>query len=137
LETGLLHCDDKGNRRSDDQLFMNGPEIYAFTLSAVQTGIQQLLACKGLEWADIDLFLLHQANHFMLEQLRKKMDIPLTKMPICLADTGNTVSASIPILICRCQEQRMLKAGQRCVLAGFGVGYSWAMTYLEWGGATE
>jgi 3-oxoacyl-[acyl-carrier-protein] synthase III len=69
----------------------------------------------------------------MLEQLRRKMDIPIAKMPIDLEDIGNTVSASIPILMCRCQERNVLKEGQRCVLAGFGVGYFWAMTYLTWG----
>ncbi len=131
--TAEPHCDEKENRRSDEQLCMNGPEIFSFTLSAVQAGIQQLLDRIGLGWTDIDLFLLHQANRFMLEQLRKKMDIPAAKMPIDLEDTGNTVSASIPILICRCQERGILKVGQHCVLVGFGVGYSWAMTYLTWG----
>jgi 3-oxoacyl-[acyl-carrier-protein] synthase-3 len=131
--TSMLRCDDKGNCRSDEQLYMNGPEIYSFTLSAVQAAIQQLLDRLSLEWTDIDLFLFHQANRFMLEQLRRKMYIPTEKMPIELEDTGNTVSASIPILICRCQERDILKPGQRCVLAGFGVGYSWAMTYLTWG----
>ena len=130
--TAVPQCDAKGNSRCDDQLYMNGPEIYSFTLSAVQQAIQQLLDKIGLGWEDVDLYLLHQANRFMLEQLRRKMDLPPEKMPIDLEDTGNTVSASIPILISRCQDRGILTAGQHCVLAGFGVGYSWAMTYLKW-----
>ncbi len=130
--TAVPSCDEKGNRRSDEHLYMNGPEIYSFTLSAVEAAIRQLLDRVRLSWTDVDRFLLHQANRFMLEQLRRKMDLPPAKMPIDLEDTGNTVSASIPILISRCQQRGILTAGQHCVLAGFGVGYSWAMTYMKW-----
>ena len=74
--------DEKTNQRSDEQLFMNGPEVFNFTLSRVQSGIQQLLDLTRLDWPDIDWFLLHQANRFMLEQLRRKMELPAEKMPI-------------------------------------------------------
>jgi 3-oxoacyl-[acyl-carrier-protein] synthase III len=69
---------------------------------------------------------------FMLEQLPRETDVPPAKTPIDPEDIGNTVIASILILICRCQERRLLYAGQRCVQAGFAVGYSWAIAYLTW-----
>ena len=119
-------------QRSDEHLAMNGPEIFTFTLARVQTAIQQLLERIGLDWNDVDWFLFHQANRFMLEQLRKKMAIPAEKVPIDMETLGNTVSATIPILIARCQERSQFRPGQHCVLAGFGVGYSWAMSYLRW-----
>jgi 3-oxoacyl-[acyl-carrier-protein] synthase-3 len=111
---------------------MNGPEVFSFTLSAVPAGIQRLLDRLGAGWEDIDLYLLHQANRFMLEQLRLKMKLPPEKMPIDIEDLGNTVSATIPILMRRCELQGVLKPNHRCILAGFGVGYSWGMMYLEW-----
>ena len=113
-------------------LYMNGPEIFSFTLSTVQSGITKLLKRVALDWEDIDVFLFHQANRFMLEKLRDKMGIATSKMPIDLEDTGNTVSASIPILMRRSMEQGLLKPGFRCVLVGFGVGYSWGMTLVNW-----
>jgi len=131
-DTAVPHSDAKGNLRSEEHLFMNGPEIFSFTLNAVHAAIQQLLDRLGMGWGDIDLFLLHQANRFMLEQLRRQMNVPPEKMPIDLEDTGNTVSASIPILISRCRKKSVLMPGQHCVLAGYGVGYSWAMTYMKW-----
>jgi 3-oxoacyl-[acyl-carrier-protein] synthase-3 len=118
--------------RGGAYLAMNGPAVYAFTLSAVQASIQKLLDKVGLQWQDVDLFLLHQANRYMLDQLRINMQIPAEKMPIDMEDIGNTVSASIPLLIRRCADRAILKAGDRCVLAGFGVGYSWATTFVQW-----
>jgi 3-oxoacyl-[acyl-carrier-protein] synthase-3 len=130
--TSLATADDKGNLRSDEQLFMNGPEVFSFTLARVSSGIQELLDRVQLTWDDVDLFLFHQANAFMLEQLRNKMKIPVRKMPVCLEETGNTVSATIPLLIQSCQAQGLIQPGFRCVLAGFGVGYSWAFSLIEW-----
>jgi len=115
------------------RLQMNGPEIFSFTLSAVKAGIGRLLGVMQIDWNEVDLFLLHQANRFMLENLRKSMKIPADRMPIDLEDTGNTVSASLPVLMRRAMDRNLLRDGQTCVLAGFGVGYSWAMTGLYWG----
>ena len=109
---------------------MNGAEIFSFTLGAIPSGVQALLDRLSLQWDQIDFFLMHQANRFILESLRDTMGIPAEKLPIDLEDCGNTVCASIPIIMRRCQERGFFKAGQRCVLVGFGVGYSWAMTEL-------
>jgi len=119
-------------QQKDEHLFMNGPEIFRFTLESVRAAIQRLLDRSAIGWDDVDLFLMHQANRFMLESLRDTMKIPPEKMPIDMADCGNTVSASIPVLMRRCFDRGILKSGQKCVLAGFGVGYSWAMTELKW-----
>ncbi len=116
------------------RLYMNGPEVFAFTLTAVQSGIQQLLTEIGKSWDDVDLYLLHQANRFMLEKLGKVMRVSAERMPIDMEDIGNTVCATIPILIRRCMDKGTLQPGQDCVLAGFGIGYSWAMTHVQWTG---
>jgi 3-oxoacyl-[acyl-carrier-protein] synthase-3 len=121
----------------ETRLQMNGPEIFSFTLSAVKAGIGQLLDVMQIGWDDVDLFLLHQANRFMLESLRKAMKIPAERLPIDLEETGNTVSASLPLLMRRAMDRKLFRDGQTCVLAGFGVGYSWAMTGLHWGRATS
>lgn len=127
------HAETDTRRTEGDCLSMNGIEIFSFTLSTVQRGIAQLLERTSLRWDDVDLFLFHQANRFILEQLRRGMAIPEEKLPIDLEDCGNTVGASIPILVRRCRDAGLVKPGQRCVLAGFGGGYSWAMTDLAWG----
>ena len=118
--------------RGDHNLFMNGPEIFSFALSTVKEGIQRLLDKTALSWSEVDHFLFHQANRFILDQLRATMDIPKSKLPMELEDCGNTSSSTIPLLLRRGREQQRFQPGDRCVLAGFGVGYSWAMTSLSW-----
>jgi len=113
-------------------LCMNGPEIYAFALATICPEVNRLLTTVQLPWESVDLFLMHQANKYMLESLRDVMKILPERMPIDMEDIGNTVSASLPVLLARCRTRGTLKPGQHCVLAGFGVGYSWAMTYLKW-----
>jgi 3-oxoacyl-[acyl-carrier-protein] synthase-3 len=136
IGTTVLGTDGRGAEhlivRAGQHLAMNGPAVYAFTLSVVQASIQKLLDQVGLHWEEIDLFLLHQANRYMLDQLRINMRVPAEKVPIDMEDVGNTVSASIPLLVRRCMDRGILKAGARCVLAGFGVGYSWATTFVQW-----
>jgi len=119
----------------DSFITMNGPEIAIFSVWTVKRGIEQLLGRVGLTWNDVDLFLFHQANAYLLRQLCQSLSIPAEKAPIDMEDIGNTVSPSIPILMGRCMERGMFRRGQRCVLAGFGIGYSWGMTSVTWGEA--
>jgi 3-oxoacyl-[acyl-carrier-protein] synthase-3 len=114
-----------GNYRSPDNLYMNGSEIFIFTLNSVPKLIQQTLQKAELTLEDIDLVILHQANSFMLETLRKKMNIPTEKFFIFIENCGNTVSSTIPIALCEAIAQGRAGQGSRILLAGFGVGYSW------------
>jgi 3-oxoacyl-[acyl-carrier-protein] synthase III len=118
--------DKGGNWRSDQNLYMNGPEIFNFTLSTVPKSVNQLLARAECKLEDVDHFVFHQANRFMLERLRAKMNISAEKFSIEMEDCGNTVSSTIPIALERMALGGKLTPGQRVMLVGFGVGYSWA-----------
>jgi 3-oxoacyl-[acyl-carrier-protein] synthase-3 len=122
--------DEFNNYLSDDYLYMNGSEIFLFTLSAVPTLIQNTLVKNSITIDEVDLFILHQANRYMLENLRKKLNIPKEKFYLYLEDCGNTVSSTIPIALYHAQKDNLLLAGKKVLLAGFGVGYSWAGTVL-------
>jgi len=110
---------------------MNGAEVFCFTLFTVKQGIQHLLDRTALHWDDVDWFFLHQASGFLLDKLVRDLGVPPEKCPIDLEEFGNTSSASIPLLLRRCQERNLIHPGQQAVLAGFGVGYSWAITHLR------
>lgn len=133
-ETAVEREDESGNVRSRDNLYMNGPKIFAFTLSAVPKMVQQLLDKTNLTLDDIDWFVFHQANKFMVQHLVKKLRLPEGKAPICIEEYGNTVSSSIPITLKNCQEEGRFQKGDRIMLLGFGVGYSWGAVLLEWNG---
>jgi 3-oxoacyl-[acyl-carrier-protein] synthase-3 len=127
-----LVMDDSGNGRTVNDLYMNGPEVFNFTLRMVPEAVHQLLEQAGIEQDAVDLFVFHQANGFMLEHLRKKIQIPAEKFVLAMEHVGNTVSSSIPIAL-QCAEQRgQLKPGALVMLVAFGVGYSWAATLIRW-----
>ncbi len=127
----------KGALRPDDPpkqtpyLYMNGPEIFVFTLNTIPKVVHNLLAVAGKSIADIDLFIFHQANAYMLEHLRKRLEIPTEKFFVEVRDVGNTVSATIPIAIKQAQQAGRLRSGQLAMLVGFGVGYSWCATLIR------
>ena len=113
-------------------LWMNGPEIFHFTLRVVPACVRELLRKAGKQMEDIDLFVFHQANRYMLEHLRKKLGIPEAKFYVSLASCGNTVSSTIPIALKSALDEQRLRPGQQVMLVGFGVGLSWAATLLRW-----
>ena len=130
-ETSVENQDETGSWRSQENLYMNGGEVLAFTLRTVPPVIDELLQKSGLTLDEIDLVIPHQANKFMLDRLRAKLKIPAEKYWVNMKDSGNTVSATIPIAIQSARSQGLLKCGDRALLAGFGVGYSWGATLVE------
>ena len=126
-------ADEGGNRRSANNLYMNGPEIFNFTLRTIPGCINDLLARSGRTLDDVDLFVFHQANKFMLDHLRKKADIPPDKFYIFMEQCGNTVSSTIPIALAEAERAGKLTPGMRVMIVGFGVGYSWGGAMLRWG----
>lgn len=132
METSFEKEDPNGNIRSLDNIYMNGPEIYAFTLRAVPALVGDILKKNAVTLDDIDYVILHQANRLILSALRDKLDILDEKFCIDVEDLGNTVSSTIPIAIKRSQERNSTKtaAGTKILVAGFGVGYSWGGTII-------
>lgn len=131
-EGGEIIEDDNGNRRTPDSLYMNGAEIFTFTLQAVPRVVQQALERAAYSLDDVDLFVFHQANRYMLEALRRKLRIPAEKFVLAMETVGNTVSSTIPIALRQAQEAGRLHPGQKILLVGFGVGYSWGAAFLRW-----
>lgn len=122
----------RGIESNGYDLYMDGPEIFNFTLRVVPETVEAILSKADLNAEDVDLFVFHQANTFMLEHLRKKLGVPREKFFVALSETGNTVSSSIPIALTKAVEQGELQPGMRVMLLGFGVGLSWGGLLLNW-----
>lgn len=113
-------------------LYMNGPEIFLFTLDAVPDLVAAICARASITFDDVDLFVFHQANEYMLRHLRDKIEIPPERFYVSMSHCGNTVSSTIPIALKEAHKAGRLKQGDRVMLVGFGVGYSWGATMLRW-----
>jgi 3-oxoacyl-[acyl-carrier-protein] synthase-3 len=113
-------------------LEMRGADVFLFTLNTVPICVNELLDKSKLNIEDVDLFVFHQASQLVLENLIRAMSLDENKVFINLKDTGNTVSASIPIALKDAETQGRRKNGDTIMLVGFGVGLSWGATLLTW-----
>lgn len=113
-------------KRWKSRLYMDGPSLINFTVEAVPRLVNEILEANGLQDQDIDRYLMHQATWKMLDQLRSRMGIAEHRLPIDLAEVGNTVSCTVPILIANMRNRGELSAESVNMLVGFGVGLSWA-----------
>lgn len=128
LQTGDLTFDESGNTISSDHLYMNGGEIFNFTSYAVPLLVEKVLIKNNIKSNDVDLYVFHQANKYMINYLRKLLEIDKDKFYIFMEKVGNTVSSTIPIALHEAQKENLLHGN--ILIAGFGVGYSWGGTVL-------
>lgn len=128
--TGQYIEDDEGHVWYDDYLYMNGGSIFNFTLDAVPAMMKQVLEKNHLEKDQIDYYVFHQANKFMLNTIRKVCVLPKEKFYVNLANTGNTVSSTVLIGLKDCIDNSIIKTGDKVMVTGFGVGLSWGGTIL-------
>ncbi len=112
-------------------IVMNGPEIFTFTLKEVPSAVTALLAKAQYSLGDIDFFVFHQANEYILNHLQKKLDIPRERFVVSMEKTGNTVGSSIPIALSTVIEKKKATDPCRVMLVGFGVGLSWSATIVR------
>jgi len=129
--TSTLPPNEPQKAKSELNLHMAGSEVFEFTIRVVPESVKKVLLKNDLRLDDVDLFVFHQANKFMLDFLRKKSKIPKDKFYINMADIGNTVSPTIPIALKRAQEEKRLLPGHKVLLSGFGVGLSWGSIILR------
>lgn len=129
--TGSSIVDEEGHIWYDDYLYMNGSAIFNFTLDVVPELMKQVLEKNNLEKEQVDYYIFHQANKFMLNTIRKVCNLPKDKFFVRLEDTGNTVSSTILIGLKQCMDRDILKSGMRVLTSGFGVGLSWGGTLLH------
>lgn len=129
--TGNVVVDEDGHERYDDYLYMNGSAIFNFTLDAVPALMAQILEKNQMEKDDVDYYVFHQANKFMLNTIRKVCVLPKDKFYVNLEETGNTVSSTVMIGLKQNLDAGKITPGMKVMVTGFGVGLSWGGTILK------
>ena len=114
------------------QMKMNSTEVFLFAVRTVPKLVNQVLEKYNYSLNDVDLFVFHQASYFMIEVIRKKIKVPKEKFFINIESVGNSVSSSIPVALAEAEQKGVLKRGMKVMLAGFGIGYSWGATIIEY-----
>ena len=116
---------------SDVNVSMDGMSVFSFAISKAPKSIKSLLEKTGENLDNVDSVILHQANLFMNEKIRKKLKLEPEKVPYSLKDFGNTSCASIPLTMVTQCKQQLVAFKQRCIGCGFGIGLSWGSVLFE------
>ena len=132
IKTAEEYVDEKGNTRSKNNLYMNGPQMFASSLKTLPQLIDTLLVKNEVSLEQIDWFVFYKSSKFAVDCLIRSLDIPQEKLYIYGEDCGNTVSSSIPITLKAGQKKGIFKEGNLIMLVGFGTGYSWGANILRW-----
>lgn len=111
---------------------MEGREVFAFAVRQVPAAIEEALQGAGLKPADVDLYVLHQANGRIIESISRRLSVALDRFPMNLDRVGNTSSAAIPLLLDELNRSGRLKEGMTVVLSGFGAGLTYGACVLKW-----
>ncbi len=122
--------EEEGNIRSDNEVYMDGMDVFNFALSVVPKNIKEICAFANVNLLDVDYLVLHQANKFMTDFIIKRLKYPLERVPYCLNKYGNTSSASIPLTI---SSEFVNQHINNIIICGFGAGLSWGAAYFSLG----
>ncbi len=114
------------------QVYMDGKAVFRFATTTIVRCIEEILKNSGTKKEEIDCIVCHQANSRIIDYAQKKLDIPKEKFYMNIHSYGNTSSASIPIALAEMNEQGMLKKGMKVLMVGFGGGFTWGGTLIEW-----
>jgi 3-oxoacyl-[acyl-carrier-protein] synthase-3 len=113
------------------ELYMNGPEIFNFTIETIPPLVEAVCVKNRIARNDVDYVILHQANKYIIEFLISTIGLDPSKCHIDMLEYGNTVSNTIPIALKDSWDRGLIKTGDKVLLAGFGVGYSWGSTIIR------
>ena len=133
-ETAVMHDLGDGNYRSLDNMHMDGSGVFNFVQTEVPPMLEHAFKKAGKTVDDIDCFLFHQPNRFMLQKLAEKTNLPFDKLPMNLVENyGNPSGASIPLTAILNYKDELLNEKKRCCLSAFGSGLTWGAMFMEIG----
>ncbi len=133
-QTAVLEDVGDNNFRAKDNLTMNGTAVFNFVQVEVPPMIEALLQEAAVPVDDVDYFMFHQPNKFMLNKLADKMKVPRERMPANIVENfGNASGATIPTNITFNLASELTSGSKKLCLAGFGVGLTWASMVMQVG----
>lgn len=112
------------------QLMLNGMNVFSFGISEAPKSVNRLIDTFCLDKEKIDYFIFHQANLLMNEKIRRKLKLPVEKVPYSLKEFGNTSSAAIPLTMVTELRKDLSEKKLQHIACGFGVGLSWGSMYF-------
>lgn len=117
---------EPGVVRKGTDMIVNGMDVFSFAIKRPPQQLKDLVSHYGIDLATVDYLLLHQANKFIDEKIRRSLKLPPEKVPYCMQDFGNVTNASIPLVMVTQLGDALRSGSKHCLACGFGVGLAWA-----------
>lgn len=121
---------EDGSIGNDNQVYMNGIDVFNFTMKVVPKSVKEILEKYQFELADMNKIVFHQANKFMTDFFIKKLKYPAENVPYSLQKYGNVSSATIPLTISS-ELHSWESDSKKVLMSGFGAGLSWATAIVD------
>jgi 3-oxoacyl-[acyl-carrier-protein] synthase-3 len=133
-ETAVMEKDTAGNFRSKNNLVMQGDDVFNFVQREVPPMIEHLYEQSGVDRNEVDWYMFHQPNKFMLHKLADKLGVPHEKMPANIVENfGNASGVTVPTCISYNLGDQLVNGKLKLCLAGFGVGLTWSSIMMDMG----
>jgi 3-oxoacyl-[acyl-carrier-protein] synthase-3 len=113
-------------------LQMDGRNVFKWAVRAVADSIDLVMSKTGMTRHDVALYILHQANIRIINNVAEQLAIPPEKMFNNLKDYGNTSGGSIPIALDEAIQSGRLSRGDTLLMSGFGAGLTWGTCLFRW-----
>jgi 3-oxoacyl-[acyl-carrier-protein] synthase-3 len=123
--------------REEGLVRMQGHDTFRHAVDRMAEASVAAAGAAGLELAEIDLFVYHQANARILTAIGARLVLPPELIVDCIGRYGNVSAATIPLALDAARRAGTLKRGTRVLLAAFGAGLTWGATVLEWGSEAD
>ena len=121
---------EPGIVRKGTDMVVNGMDVFSFAIKRPPESLKTLVTSFGIDLGTVDYLLLHQANKFIDEKIRRSLKLPPEKVPYCMQDFGNVTKASIPLVMTTQIADALCTRLNHCLACGFGVGLAWASMEL-------
>ncbi|WP_412546079.1 beta-ketoacyl-ACP synthase III [Maricaulis sp. MIT060901] len=122
----LLHVDGGPSAtQSVGHLRMVGNQVFRHAVTNIAESMTTIAGRAGVDIADVDWFVPHQANQRILEGVARKLSIPTEKVISTVADHGNTSAASVPLALDRAIQDGRIKRGDLLLMEALGGGFTW------------
>lgn len=122
---------EPGIWRKGTDMVVNGMDVFSFAIKVPPRSLQNLIDHFQIDTDAIDFLYLHQSNHYIDDRIRKKLKMPVEKVPYCLENYGNTTCASIPLVMVVCNSKELTERRNDCLACGFGVGLAWGSMHFH------
>ncbi len=129
-DQGVLYAKNDNDKLG--KLQMDGRQVFRFAVDALEQGVKKVLTQANMDISEIDLIIPHQANSRIIDYTTKKLGVSADKFFVNLEKYGNTSAASVPLALAEANEQNLLKPKMKVILVGFGAGFTYGSTLIEW-----